>query len=89
MAYRGELSLVPGAAQRAQPFGLVALDGRVDTQRLVVLFLGDDEAVDPDDNPLLRVDSRAIWIRGPLDLGLLETLLDRGDGAAEVLRSSR
>ena len=66
---------------------LVRLDLRVDAQGLVMLLLVEGEAVDAHDRAVAPVDLELDAIGRPLDLRLLEALLDRGDGAALVLDS--
>src|SRR5229473_5244882 len=71
-----ELTLVPAAAQHRQAPGLVMLDRGVSAQQLVRLLTVRSEFVHPDHDPLARVDLPGDLVSGPLDLGLLETLLD-------------
>ena len=63
---------------------LLGLDRRVDPQRLVGLVGVDRELVDTHDHALAGVDLVGDPVGRALDLGLLEPVLDRGDGTAEL-----
>src|SRR5215470_8153218 len=76
---------VPAAPQVREPRGLLLLDCRVNPQRGVALVGVDTELVQPDNNALTRVDLPGHLVRGTLDLRLLKSALDRGDGAAQLL----
>ena len=68
-----------------QPGGLFGFQGRVEAQRLIGLLAVGGEPVHPDDDPLTVVDFSRDPVGRVLDLGLLETLLDRCRRAAHVL----
>ena len=57
----------------------------IEAVQLDVLLLGLGEAVDADDHALARLDLLVPAEGGVLDLALDEALLDRGDGAAELV----
>lgn len=78
-----DLSAVPVFSKRGEPGGLLLLDSRIDPQRLVRLVLLGHEGVDAHNLALARVHLARDPIGGPLDLSLLEALLDRCDCSAE------
>ena len=78
-----DLCAVPLPAHRRQPGGLLLLDSRIDPQRLVRLILIGHERVHAHHRALARVHLAGDLIGRPLDLSLLETLLDRRHCPAE------
>src|SRR6185369_12336876 len=68
-------SLVP---QPGQPGRLCRLERRILAQRLIGLLAVGDKFVHANDNTLALVDFPCHLVRRGLDLGFLETLLDRG-----------
>ena len=76
---------VPLGAHAGRPLELAPLRLRVEAVQLDVLLLVLGEAVDADDHALARLDLLVPAERGVLDLALDEALLDRRDGAAELV----
>ena len=76
---------VPLRADARRPLELAALDRWVEAVQLDLLLLGLGEAVDADDHALARLDLLVPAEGGVLDLALDEALLDRRDGAAELV----
>src|SRR6266496_3916861 len=79
-----DLRGVPFRPQYRQAFALLGLDRGVDPKRLVRVLLVEGEAVQSDDDALARVDLLGDLVGRPLNLPLLEALLDGGDRTTQV-----
>ena len=80
------VSLRPHARRALE---LAPLGVRVDPEQLDLLLVVLHEAVDADDRPLARLDLLVPPERSLLDLVLDEPLLDRRDGAADLVDPAR
>src|SRR5947209_8076896 len=67
------------------PLELTLLGGRIEAMQLDLLLVALREAVDPDDHALAGLDLLLPAERRLLDLVLHESLLDRGDRAAQLV----
>ena len=78
-----DIGRIAPIAQISETRRLLLLDGGIDAQRLVRIFVVADERVDADNLALPGVDLARYPVGRAFDLCFLEALLDRGHRAAE------